>query len=151
MARQRGLLDKPSTLLYLACRYIRDDGTGEGMKILAVEDDAEYLALLEEVLTEIGHTIRVASNGVEALKVLEQEKVDVMLVDVAMPQMDGIQFHASVRSKPEYADTPFIFLTGVNELQQVKAVCKPGHDMLLQKPFPVDHLLSIFSGQIKFR
>jgi hypothetical protein len=37
----------------------------------------------------------------------------------------------------------------VSELQQVRAVCKPGRDMLLQKPFPVDHLLRIFSGQIR--
>ncbi len=119
------------------------------MKILAVEDEPEYLALLEEVLQEIGHTIRTAANGAEALKVLEKETVDVILADVAMPEMDGIQLHATVRSKPEYATTPFIFLTGVSELQQVKAVCVPDRDMLLQKPFPVDHLLRIFSGQIK--
>jgi len=145
-----GLLDKARPMLYLEHRLTcRDCGVEEFMKILAVEDEPEYLELLEEVLTQIGHTIRVASNGVEALKVLEQEAVDVILADVAMPEMDGIQLHETIRAKAEYARTPFIFLTGVTELEDVKAVCKPEVDMLLQKPFPVDQLLMIFSG--KFR
>jgi CheY-like chemotaxis protein len=117
------------------------------MKILAVEDEPEYLEMLREVLSEIGHSITTATNGVEALKVLEHEKVDVILADVAMPTMDGITFHETLRSKPEFARTPFIFLTGVNNLKEVRAVCRPECDMLLQKPFPVDQLLRIFAGK----
>ncbi len=119
------------------------------MRILAVEDEPEYLEMLRYVLTAIGHSISTATNGIEALKVLEQEKIDVILADVAMPMMDGITFHEKLRSKPEFARTPFIFLTGVNNLKEVRAVCKPECDMLLQKPFPVDHLLRIFSGKFK--
>lgn len=119
------------------------------MKILAVEDEPEYLELLREVLSEIGHTIKTASNGLEALQVLEKEKIDVILADVAMPEMDGIQLHEKLRSEPEFSDIPFIFLTGVSNMAEVQAVCRPERDMLLQKPFPVDHLLRLFSGQIR--
>jgi two-component system, chemotaxis family, chemotaxis protein CheY len=119
------------------------------MRILAVEDEQEYVEMLREVLKSIGHTLTIASNGLEALKILEQDKVDVIMSDVTMPIMDGIEFHEKLRARPEYAKTPFIFLTGVNNLKKVRAVCHPDRDMLLQKPFPVDKLLKMFAGQIK--
>jgi CheY-like chemotaxis protein len=54
-----------------------------------------------------------------------------------------------VRAKPDYRNTPFVFLTGIDDLSRVKAVCQADCDLLLQKPFPVDSLLRIFSGKLK--
>lgn len=119
------------------------------MRILAVEDEPEYLEMLQEVIKSVGHSIIIATNGVEALKILEGEKIDVVMSDVLMPTMGGIEFHERLRARPEFANTPFIFLTGVNNLQEVKAVCQPDRDLLLQKPFPVDKLLQIFAGRFK--
>jgi CheY-like chemotaxis protein len=119
------------------------------MRILAVEDEPEYLEMLQDVVKSVGHSITIASNGREALKLLEREKVDVIVSDVAMPQMDGIEFHARLRLKPEFANTPFIFLTGVADVGAVKAVCQPDRDLVLQKPFPVDHLIQIFAGRLR--
>jgi CheY-like chemotaxis protein len=119
------------------------------MKILAVEDEPEYLEMLQEVMKAIGHSLTIATNGVDALKILEEQNVDVIVADVAMPAMDGITLHETIRANPKFSETPFIFLTGVNNLKKVKEVLKPDRDMLLQKPFPVDRLLKIFSGQIK--
>lgn len=119
------------------------------MRILAVEDEPEYLEMLQEVVKSVGHSITIATNGEEALEILGREKIDVIVSDVAMPTMGGIEFHQRLRAKPEFANTPFIFLTGVNNLQEVKAVCKPDRDLLLQKPFPVDKLLKMFTGQLR--
>jgi two-component system chemotaxis response regulator CheY len=119
------------------------------MRILAVEDEPEYLEMLKLVMKSVGHSIIVASNGIEALKIIEGEKVDVILSDVRMPSMGGIELHQKIREKPEYANTPFIFLTGISDLNAVKAVCEPGRDLLMSKPFPVDQLLKIFSGALK--
>ena len=119
------------------------------MRILAVEDEPEYLEMLKLVMKSVGHSIIVASNGVEALKLIEGEKIDVILSDVRMPDMGGVEFHQKVREKPEFANTPFIFLTGVSDLNAVKAVCQTGRDLLLSKPFPVDQLLKLFSGALK--
>jgi len=119
------------------------------MRVLAVEDEPEYLEMLKLVMKSVGHSIIVASNGVEALKAIEGEKIDVILSDVRMPAMGGLEFHKRIRERPEYANTPFIFLTGATDLNAVHAVCHPGRDMLLKKPFPVDQLLKLFSGNFK--
>ena len=118
------------------------------MRVLAVEDEPEYLEMLQMVVKSVGHSVIVASNGIEALRVLDKEKIDVVLSDVDMPSMGGVEFHEKFRARPGYAETPFIFLTGVADMAAVKAVCKPERDMLLSKPFPVDQLLKIFSGKL---
>ena len=119
------------------------------MKVLAVEDEPEYRDMLQDVMKSIGHSVTVASNGIEALKIVESEKIDVIMSDVVMPGMNGLEFHQKLRAKPEYANTPFIFLTGADKLSEVKAVCEPDRDLLLEKPFPIDRLIRLFAGGIK--
>lgn len=118
------------------------------MRILAVEDEPEYLEMIQEVLGSLGHTISLAASGDEALSLLDQQQVDVIISDVKMPVMDGVDFHGRVRAIPRYKNTPFIFLTGVSDLTRVKAACSSDTDLLLQKPFPVDSLLRLFSGKL---
>jgi CheY-like chemotaxis protein len=119
------------------------------MRVLAVEDQPEYLEMLQMVMNGIGHSIIVAKDGIEALQILEKEKIDVIMSDVAMPTMDGIEFHRLIRAKPEHKETPFIFLTGVTNLKEIKEECTSPRDLLLQKPISVERLLKMFSGQIK--
>jgi CheY-like chemotaxis protein len=119
------------------------------MRILAVEDEPEYLEMLQEVMQSIGHTIVIALNGAEALDLLEKQKIDVIVSDVKMPMMNGIEFHRRLRALPEHRNTPFIFLTGVNDVSEVKAACALDSDLILQKPFPIDELIKLFAGQIK--
>lgn len=119
------------------------------MKVLAVEDQPEYLEMLQMVMDGIGHSIIVAKDGIEALRILEKEKIDVIMSDVAMPTMDGIEFHKLIRAKPEHKETPFIFLTGVTNLKEIRDECNSPKDLLLQKPISVDRLLKMFSGQTK--
>jgi two-component system chemotaxis response regulator CheY len=119
------------------------------MRILAVEDEPEYLEMLTEVMNSLGHSITIAVNGQEALELVGRQKIDVVVSDVKMPEMNGIEFHRLLRERPEYRNTPFIFLTGVDDVTQVKAACEKDCDMLLQKPFPIDKLLQLFSGKLK--
>jgi CheY-like chemotaxis protein len=119
------------------------------MRILAVEDEPEYLEMLQEVMHGLGHTITIAQNGMEALSILDAQKIDVVVSDVKMPQMNGIEFHQKLREKADYRNTPFIFLTGTDDLASVKAACRKDCDLLLQKPFPIDKLLQLFAGQIR--
>ena len=118
------------------------------MTILAVEDEPEYLDMLKMVISSIGHSIVIAKNGIEAMQILEKEKIDVILSDVSMPSMNGIELHRQVRSKPAHKETPFIFLTGLTDLKEVKQECTTRKDLLLQKPISVERLLKMFSGQI---
>jgi len=119
------------------------------MRILAVEDEPEYLEMLQEVMKSLGHTITIAQNGREALSLLDRQPIDVVVSDVKMPEMNGIEFHRELRERPGHRNTPFIFLTGVDDLTAVKAECGRDCDLLLQKPFPIDKLLQLFAGKIK--
>ena len=119
------------------------------MRILAVEDEPEYLEMLQEVMSSLGHSIVIASNGKDALHVLDSQTIDVVVSDVKMPEMNGIEFHKRFRERPEHRNTPFIFLTGMDDLSDVKAACKVDSDLLLQKPFPIDKLLKMFSGKMR--
>jgi len=118
------------------------------MHILAVEDQPEYLEILQDVIQSIGHTVIIATNGAEALEVLQRVKVDVIMSDVKMPTMDGIEFHEQVRLLDGHRSTPFIFLTGIPDISKVRAVCRENCDMVLQKPFPVDKLIAMFAGKM---
>jgi len=119
------------------------------MTILAVEDDPDYLEMLQGVLQGLGHSLFVSRGAKEALSLLKEKPVDVIISDVKMPEMDGVEFHKRVRAMAEYRNTPFIFLTGVRDLSEVRADLKPDLDLLLQKPFPVDKLLELFSGKLR--
>jgi len=119
------------------------------MRILAVEDEPEYLEMLQEVMKSLGHSITIAQNGKEALSLLDRQQIDVVVSDVKMPEMNGIEFHRKLRERQGHVNTPFIFLTGVDDVSQVKAECKQDCDLLLQKPFPIDKLLQLFAGKVK--
>ncbi len=121
------------------------------MRILAVEDQPEYLQMLEEIMYAVGHTITIAEDGEQGLDCLDHERIDVIISDVSMPKMDGIEFHRRVRARKEHANTPFIFLTGIPNLQSVQRACIADCDLILQKPFPADKLIEMFSGQMKAR
>ncbi len=119
------------------------------MRILAVEDEPEYLEMLQEVMQGIGHSITIARNGKDGLEILDRQPIDVIVSDVKMPVMNGVEFHKQVRLRQAHSNTPFIFLTGVNDVAEVKGECKTDADLVLQKPFPIDRLLQLFSGKMK--
>ena len=135
--------------IFSAVVYYCSDESGQIMRILAVEDEPEYLEMLEEVMKGIGHTISVADSAERGLEILHDQPIDVVVSDVRMPQMDGLEFHRRVRSLPGHANTPFIFLTGVKDLEAIRAQCSGDCDLFLQKPFPVDKLIAMFTGRLR--
>lgn len=79
------------------------------MKILVVEDNKPDLYLMESLLRGYGHEAVCAADGVEALKKLSEEKVDLILSDILMPRMDGFRLCRRVKSSARWKDIPFIF------------------------------------------
>jgi len=78
-------------------------------KILVVDDDATFARLVDQILTDKGYEVLKASDGQEALRLLFAHKPDLVLLDVAMPKMDGWQTCSRIR---ELSDVPIIILTG---------------------------------------
>jgi two-component system KDP operon response regulator KdpE len=80
-----------------------------GKKVLIVDDEPAFVNLVEKVLTQKGYEVLKASNGQESLRVFFEHKPDMVLLDVAMPKMDGWQTCSRIR---EISDAPIIMLTG---------------------------------------
>lgn len=117
------------------------------MRILAVDDEPEYLEMLQEVMKSLGHSITVTAGGDEALTVLDRQPIDVIIADVRMPGMSGVQLHSEVRSRAKYRNTPFIFLSGYETPPELGPESRSDCDLFIRKPFPLEGLLQLFSGQ----
>ena len=84
-------------------------------KILTIDDDPDFLRLVEQVLTQKGYEVLQASNGQEGLRLLFAHKPDLVLIDVAMPRMNGWQTCTRVR---DITDIPIIMLTGKHTAEE---------------------------------
>ncbi len=84
-------------------------------KILLVDDSKTELHVLSDLLTKKGYKVRTAENGEEALKRLQEEKTDMILMDVVMPGQNGFQLTRAISRDPLYADVPIIMCTSKNQ------------------------------------
>jgi len=110
--------------------------------ILVVDDDDIVLCLLEHDLGQAGFTALKAANGREALNVVLREPVDIIVSDISMPEMDGLEFCERIRRTPEFVDIPFIFLTAHRgEGERIRGL-RSGADEYLVKPFSVNELIT---------
>lgn len=108
--------------------------------LLIVEDNADmrkYISGLLKPYFEIRH----AANGLEGLKVLEKDKVKMIISDMMMPEMDGLSFSKKVKSNPNLKTIPFIHLTALSDDVAKKDALRIGVDDYLQKPFDPEELI----------
>ena len=84
-------------------------------KILLVDDSKTELHVLSELLTKSGYAVRTAENGEEAMRRLQEEKPDLILMDVVMPGQNGFQLTRAITRDPLYADLPIIMCTSKNQ------------------------------------
>ena len=106
--------------------------------ILIVDDEQSYRQLLTLVFTDEGNNIRTAMNGRQALELLEAEPADVIISDVKMPDMDGIEMLRAVRET--LPDLGVILMTAFASVETAREAFKLGADDFIQKPFDVEEL-----------
>ena len=114
-------------------------------RVLAVDDTAVVLARISDTLRNDYDVITV-NSGARALKYLELEKPDLILLDIQMAQMDGIETLRKIRSKKDQEDIPVIMLTGVEDKDFVLASAKLGIRDYILKPFSSEELLRRIHG-----
>jgi twitching motility two-component system response regulator PilH len=111
-------------------------------KILLVDDSKTELHVLSELLTKKGYKVRTAENGEEALKRLQEEKPDLILMDVVMPGQNGFQLTRAITRDPAFADVPVIICTSKNqETDRVWGMRQGARDYVV-KPVNPDELLA---------
>lgn len=115
-------------------------------QILVVDDDPLLLPLLVETLTAIGYTVTGAPGGIEALDILQTRKFDLMVTDIKMPDLDGIQLLKKVRR--HYPDMPVVFITGVATPDMIQEASPDG---FLAKPFRIQHIEELIARTLRAR
>ncbi len=104
-------------------------------KILVVDDDPYLLSLLSDTLKAIGYSSVCANDGVEAIEVLEKEEFDLVITDIKMPRMDGVELLQNIRKL--YPRLPVLFITGVASPEIIGQVAPNG---FLAKPFRISNI-----------
>lgn len=109
-------------------------------KILLVDDDEQLRELLVEALTESGHSVTVAANGQDAQLILVHQVYDLIVSDVQMPVMNGIELLQWVRTNIQ---TPMILMSGFSRLLELMKPKDIGAKAFLPKPFQPEDLISL--------
>lgn len=110
-------------------------------RILIVEDNADFRSYLKSVLIN-EYEVLLAENGKEALHILKETTPDLIISDIMMPEINGLEFVNTLRSKKPFEHLPVIFLSAKNEEQDVKTGLSTGADIYLSKPIRSSMLVS---------
>ena len=126
-----------------------EERSEEHPTLLVVEDDPAMLVALRDILEGAGYQVHTAPNGDAALKELEGIEPSLILSDISMPVMDGIELFEHVRERPEGAAIPFIFLTARGTREDIFAGKSLGADDYITKPVTSQELLSAVQARLQ--
>jgi CheY-like chemotaxis protein len=121
---------------------------GERLKILLVEDNLLNQRIVTFSLKKFNHEVTIANNGLEAVQIFRKNKFDVILMDIMMPVMDGLEATIQIREDEKISNsesrTPIIALTA-NTMDNDRDTCiSYGMDDFMSKPFDIEKLNVIF-------
>jgi signal transduction histidine kinase/ligand-binding sensor domain-containing protein/DNA-binding response OmpR family regulator len=132
--------------------FVTDEpsSTSRNFNILLVEDNVDLLSMTSDSLQKWYHVLK-ASDGVEALRVLNNNEVDVIVSDWMMPNMDGNEFCKKVKENLDYSHIPFILLTAKTTLEAKVEGMNSGADIYLEKPFAIQQLHKQIENLLRLR
>ncbi len=120
----------------------------EDFSILVVDDNKENLKVVSNFLKAEGYQIALAINAKDARKILEDTPIDLILLDVMMPGMDGFTFCRNLKEDPELAEIPVIFLTAKTETSDLVEGFQAGGVDYITKPFQREELIARVNNHI---
>jgi adenylate cyclase len=113
---------------------VTSPGNAQTGKLLVVDDNRVNRLLLGRALEQLGHTVTFAENGREGLEALRRQRVDLILLDIEMPEMDGYQVLAALAADPHLRDIPVVMMSSVEEVDSVARCIEMGAEDYLFKP-----------------
>jgi two-component system cell cycle response regulator DivK len=125
--------------------------TGEisSWNVLIVDDEPDNLNLIADLLEFSGAKVVRAENGKQALALFEHDKPNIILLDLAMPDLDGWAVHRQLRARPDARSVPIIALTGLAMPDDAERVRAAGFDGYITKPFRAKVLLDTLSACVQ--
>ncbi|HEY9721088.1 MAG TPA: response regulator [Oscillatoriaceae cyanobacterium] len=112
------------------------------MRVLIVDDDPNCRQIVELMLAHFGWKIVTAENGAEGLRSVSAEPADLVLMDILMPEMSGLEAVGRMKDLPGMHDVPIIALTALAFAEEREAAIAAGYDSVITKPFGRKQLLA---------
>lgn len=119
--------------------------------ILVVDDNDINLQLITFLLEENGYQVRAVSSGKRALEQVEQKVPDLILLDIMMPEMDGFEVSAHLRTSTQASDVPIIFLSALSTVEDKVQAFEAGGVDFITKPFHTSEVLARVATHLKLR
>jgi len=127
----------------LKTRQVANNMNAKLKCILCVEDEPEMIDLIRLILGRRGFEVKGANGGVEGLKMIHQEKPDLVLLDLMMPDMDGWEVYQQIKADEKIRDTPVIVVTAkAQSIDKVLGLHIAKVDDYIAKPFQPQELLA---------
>jgi CheY-like chemotaxis protein len=120
------------------------------VKLLVVEDNSDTREMLHFYFTHAGYTVPTAVDGQEGLYMAKAEQPDLILTDICMPEMDGLEMIKLIRSKPEVAKIPILVLTAHSQFTREEAL-EAGANQVFYKPVNFDKLIQVVREMLSQR
>lgn len=111
-------------------------------RVLVVDDEMMNRDLIAKILNKEGYDVLEASHGKEALEILDRDKIDLVLMDLMMPIMDGFEAIEMIRKLRCYDALPLIAVTALDDKQTHQRALQLGADRCISKPFELSLLVS---------
>jgi diguanylate cyclase (GGDEF)-like protein len=121
----------------------------EDKKILIVDDTVSNLDILEDLLHE--YIVLSSTNGQDALEAVQEEPIDLILLDIMMPDMDGYEVCQILKSDPQTSTIPIIFITAKDDEASIEKAYEVGGDDYVRKPFLPKELLARVKKELKLQ
>jgi len=120
-------------------------------KILVVDDDELVLIALTELLKPRGYEVETALNGPIALELLSRDRVDLIILDIIMPQMSGLEVCRKIREMETYNDVPIVMLTAKSTDEDKQQGMEAGANLFLPKPISPQRLIQLVDEVVQAR
>lgn len=121
------------------------------INILVVDDNKENLTIVSKYLKEKGFNLALALNGKSALQILESDKIDLILLDIMMPEMDGFEVCEIIKNDSQHKEIPIIFLTAKTETDDIVKGFKAGGVDYITKPFRKEELFARIKNHLELK
>lgn len=119
--------------------------------VLVVEDDLSLLDFFGQNLMQESYRVLKAVNGAEALEILKDNEIDLILSDVMMPEIDGLEMCRRIKNNPDYSHIPIVLLTAKTTSEAEIAGIQHGADAYISKPFKWKHVMAVIRNLLRSR
>ncbi len=146
-APRRGQVASSGSKQASKTKYLASD-TSQKLNILVAEDDFSNQQLANHVLSKLGHTVTIACNGKEAIECIKTTQYDIVLMDIQMPEIDGLQVTKFIREAINPEKQPYIIAVTARTMQgEREHILASGMDAYLGKPYTRDQLIEVLGSQ----